>query len=86
VLWIARHGRSRRFGHIKRKSDEDWVKNRQSWRSMIKRTEAGVETWLKCAKGIRKTGLKVADVGNMEKRRKDTFGKASEPYKRGRNG
>jgi len=53
---------------------------------MIKRTEAGVETWLKCAKGIRKTGLKVADVGNMEKRRKDTFGKASEPYKRGRNG
>jgi len=57
MLQVARHNRLRWFGHVKRKSDDDWVKKCQQLMVESKiGTERVWKSWLQCVRRYEEVG------------------------------
>ena len=85
VAEIVRRGRLRWFGHIERKSQDDWVsKCRDLAVDGVRGRGRGRKTWNGCVEeDMRKLGLKRVDAQDRTVWRSAILGKTSDPRKRG---
>jgi hypothetical protein len=78
---VVRRGRLRWFGHVERKSDDDWVKGCQNLEIEGRAARGrGKKTWFQCVKDdMKDLKLKVEDAKDRQLWRRKIFGEPSEP-------
>ena len=83
---IVRRGRLRWFGHVERKSEDDWVKRCLELEIAGKAGRGrGQKTWLECVnEDMRGLGICKADVKDRALWKAKILGKTSKPCKRGK--
>ena len=87
VSIVVRRGRLRWFGHVERKTEDDWVKKCQGLEieGRVGRGR-GRKTWIECIRGdMKDLNLSMDDVVDRDVWRRKTFGEPSEPRRRGNN-
>jgi uncharacterized protein YnzC (UPF0291/DUF896 family) len=84
---IVRRNRLKWFGHVERKTEDNWVKKYQSVEVEDKVSRGrGRKTWIECIRGdMKDLNLSMVDVVDRDVWRRKTFGEPSEPRKRGNN-
>jgi len=86
VIEVIRRGRLRWFGHVERKSDDDWVKACQKLEVVgdVGRGR-GRKTWLECVRSdMKDLNLRAVDAMDRELWRGKIFSETSKPRKRGK--
>ena len=86
VTEIVRRGRLRRFGHVERKADDDWVKKCTKVEVVGKVDRGrGRKTWLQCVDSdMKDLGLRVEEAQDKSLWRRKIFGETSEPCVHGK--
>jgi len=86
VFEVAGHNRLRWFGHVERKSDDDWVKKCQQLVVEGKTGRGrGVKSWLQCVRSyMKELGLTVDDVKGTQVWKGTIFDETSDSCKHGK--
>ena len=86
VSAIVSRGRLRRFGHVERKADDDWVKKCTKVEVVGKVDRGrGRKTWLQRVNSdMKDLGLRVGEAQDRQLWRRKIFGETSEPCVHGK--